>query len=54
MANVASQNTMVDDGVGRLLATLKERGLEESTLVIYTSDQGNFYGQRGFSGPYGR
>lgn len=50
MANVASQNTMVDDGVGRLLATLRERGLEESTLVIYTSDQGNFYGQHGFWG----
>jgi arylsulfatase A-like enzyme len=50
MANVASQNSVVDDGVGRLLDVLKERGLEESTLVIYTSDQGNFYGQHGLWG----
>jgi arylsulfatase A-like enzyme len=50
MANVASQNTLVDEGVGRLLATLKEQGLAENTLVIYTSDQGNFYGQHGYWG----
>ena len=47
MANVASQNTLVDDGVGRVLAALRERGLEENTLVIFSSDQGNFYGQHG-------
>ncbi len=50
MANAASQNTMVDDGVGRLLQALKDNGLEENTLVIYTSDQGNFYGQHGLWG----
>ena len=50
MANVASQNTIVDDGVGRLLAALKDNGLEENTIVIYTSDQGNFYGQHGYWG----
>ena len=47
MANVASQNTLVDDGLGRVLAKLKEKGLAENTLVIYSSDQGNFYGQHG-------
>ena len=47
MANVASQNTLVDDGVGRVLAALREAGLEENTLVIFSSDQGNFYGQHG-------
>ena len=47
MANVASQNTLVDDGVGRILATLDELGLAENTLVIFSSDQGNFYGQHG-------
>lgn len=50
MANVASQNTMVDDGVGRLLKALEENGLAENTLVIYTSDQGNFFGQHGLWG----
>ncbi len=47
MANVASQNTVVDDGVGRVMAALKAKGLDKDTLVIYSSDQGNFYGQHG-------
>ncbi len=47
MANVASQNTVVDDGVGRVMAALKERGLDKNTLIIFSSDQGNFYGQHG-------
>ena len=47
MANVASQNTIVDDGVGRVMAALEEAGLDENTLVIYSSDQGNFYGHHG-------
>ena len=47
MANVASQNTLVDDGVGRVLAALKRKGLEKNTLVIFSSDQGNYYGQHG-------
>jgi arylsulfatase A-like enzyme len=47
MANVASQNTLVDDGVGRVLAALNKKGLDDNTLVIFSSDQGNFYGQHG-------
>ena len=47
MANVASQNTVVDDGVGRVMAALREKGLERNTLVVFSSDQGNFYGQHG-------
>jgi len=47
MANVASQNTVVDDAVGRVLAALEASGQAKSTLVIYSSDQGNFYGQHG-------
>ena len=47
MANVASQNTMVDDAVGRVLKALDKNGLRESTLVVFSSDQGNFYGQHG-------
>jgi arylsulfatase A-like enzyme len=34
----------VDDNVGRLLDYLKKEGLEENTLVVYTSDQGFFLG----------
>ncbi|MCY4154218.1 MAG: sulfatase-like hydrolase/transferase, partial [Gammaproteobacteria bacterium] len=47
MANVASQNTLVDDGVGKVLAALKRKRLDHNTLVIFSSDQGNFYGQHG-------
>jgi arylsulfatase A-like enzyme len=30
----------LDDGVGRILETLKKNGLEENTIVIFTSDNG--------------
>ena len=50
MANAASQNTIVDDGVGRLIKALEANDLSDSTLVIYTSDQGNFFGQHGLWG----
>lgn len=32
--------TNVDLAVGRLLSTLKERGLDENTLIVFTSDNG--------------
>jgi arylsulfatase A-like enzyme len=38
----------IDDNVGRLLDTLRDEGLEENTLVIYTSDQGFFLGDHGW------
>ncbi len=50
MINVGSEVTMVDDGVGRILATLDELGLTEKTLVIFSSDQGAAYGQHGLWG----
>ena len=40
-AEFASQVKSVDDNVGRVLAKLKELGLEENTIVIFTSDQGS-------------
>jgi arylsulfatase A-like enzyme len=33
----------VDESVGRVLATLKELGLDKNTVVIFTSDNGGFY-----------
>ena len=33
----------VDESVGRVLAILKKLGLEQSTVVIFTSDNGGFY-----------
>ncbi|WP_127902910.1 sulfatase family protein [Solirhodobacter olei] len=38
----------IDDGVGRILETLDDRGLTENTIVIYTSDQGFFLGEHGW------
>ncbi len=38
----------VDDNVGRMLDYLKAEGLEENTIVIYTSDQGFFLGDHGW------
>ncbi|MFZ4398775.1 MAG: sulfatase [Bacteroidales bacterium] len=38
----------VDDNVGKILDYLKGNGLEENTIVIYTSDQGFFLGEHGW------
>ncbi len=50
MRNYASQVSLVDDGVGEVLATLKQRGLDGNTLVIFTADQGMAGGHGGFWG----
>ncbi|UCC99199.1 MAG: sulfatase-like hydrolase/transferase [Phycisphaerales bacterium] len=38
----------IDEGVERLMATLKETGQRKNTLVVFTSDQGFAWGQHGF------
>lgn len=38
----------VDDNIGRVLDYLEESGLDENTLVIYTSDQGFYLGEHGW------
>jgi len=38
----------VDDNVGRLMAYLKEKGLDKNTIVIYSSDQGFYLGEHGW------
>ncbi|MCK9862152.1 sulfatase [Paenibacillus sp. ATY16] len=40
--------TSIDENVGRMLDYLKEEGLEEDTIVIYTSDQGFYLGDHGW------
>lgn len=42
----------VDFCVGRVLAELEERGLADSTVVLFTSDNGMFTGEHGFSGKW--
>jgi arylsulfatase A-like enzyme len=50
MRNYASQVSLVDDGVGEVLDTLKQLGLDRNTLVIFTADQGMAGGHGGFWG----
>ena len=38
----------VDDGVGEILDYLDESGLDENTIVIYSSDQGFYLGEHGW------
>lgn len=38
----------VDENVGRLLDHLKSKGLDENTIIVYTSDQGFYLGEHGW------
>jgi len=39
--------TMIDDAIGRVLQRLEALGLAESTVVIFTSDHGDYMGDHG-------
>ncbi len=39
--------TWVDDAVGRMLSALDSSGLAESTIVVFTSDHGDYLGSHG-------
>ena len=42
----------IDMVVGRLIETLKEQGLADNTVIIYTADNGYYMGDRGFAGKW--
>jgi len=44
--------TGVDDAVGRIMAGLEEKGLADNTIVIFTSDNGFYLGERGLAGKW--
>jgi arylsulfatase A-like enzyme len=46
----AAEVSAVDDGVGRILETLRERGLDRDTVVVLSADQGWAGGQHGIWG----
>ena len=50
LRNYFSEMSMVDDGVGRVLAALKRLGLYDDTLIIYTTDHGFSLGHHGIWG----
>jgi len=37
----------VDEGVGKVLATLRELGIDDNTIVVFTSDHGDMMGDHG-------
>jgi N-acetylglucosamine-6-sulfatase len=39
----------IDEGVGRILGALEGRGILDETVVLFTSDNGYFFGEHGFS-----
>ena len=50
MVHLASEMTMLDDGIKQVLDTLKDKGFDENTIVIFTSDQSSAFGQHGLWG----
>lgn len=38
---------MIDDGVGRVLGALESAGLRDETIVVFTSDHGDMFGDHG-------
>ncbi len=44
--------TGVDDALGRILNALKDRGFEQNTVVVFTSDNGFFLGEKGLAGKW--
>ncbi|MFB9052694.1 sulfatase-like hydrolase/transferase [Formosa undariae] len=47
VSRFAAQGYSVDDQVGLLVDKLKEKGMLENTIIIYTSDNGRFQGSHG-------
>lgn len=47
IANTYGQISLIDHSVGRLLTALAETGLAENTIVMFTSDHGDWLGDHG-------
>jgi N-acetylglucosamine-6-sulfatase len=39
----------IDEGLGRIFASLEARGTLDQTVIVFTSDNGYFFGEHGFS-----
>lgn len=44
--------TGIDNAIGRLIETLKEKGLDKNTIIVYSADNGYYMGNRGLSGKW--
>ncbi len=49
-AAYSGEATMVDHWLGYVLAKVKEYGLDENTVIVFTSDHGLAYGDHGWTG----
>lgn len=52
MRDYYRQIVSLDIGVGRIVELLKDRGLDENTVVLFTSDNGHYKGEHGLSGKW--
>ena len=50
LRNYYAQISMVDDGVGQIMAALERLGVADNTLLVFTSDHGLSIGHHGFWG----
>jgi len=48
----AAMTVALDDGIGRVMSTLRNNGLDENTLVIFMTDHGGTYVYGGSNHPY--
>ena len=44
--------TGIDNAIARVLKVLKEKGLDENTIIIYSADNGFMRGDRGTAGKW--
>lgn len=47
MALTCGMITMVDDAIGRILARLEQHRIADNTVIVFTSDHGDFLGDHG-------
>ena len=45
-----AESTMVDHWLGYVVSAVKDLGLDETTVIVFTSDHGLCYGDHGFTG----
>ena len=46
-SNYDGMISLIDHNVGRILSTLKDLGVEEDTLIVYSTDYGDLLGDHG-------
>ena len=47
IALTRGMESMIDDSFGRVLSALEQQGFDDDTVVLFTSDHGEFLGQHG-------